>query len=118
MTTPALPPTPEDLGGVDWVMLGVRARDGVHLVYASTDLNYAEMTAIIEHGPPPPAGAVLWPIGSTVRAVDLTVRMVRYVIAEGATYAEALANLMQHWSPDERPRRAPPLMQTTHHQLG
>lgn len=102
MTTPALPPSDQELGHPEWVILGVKQWNGNgYAVVASKELSRAELTVLIETPPVVQYGPLLYRGADRVRGVDLTVRMKNYVMTWGATYADALANLMRFWAPDD-----------------
>ena len=82
----------------DWVMLGIPMPDGRFAIYASTELNHAELRHEIEE----PDWITGW--HSRIRTpgrtiVELTVNMRTYVIVTADSYAQAFDRLFAHWSP-------------------
>lgn len=93
--------------GPDWVMLGVPDPDSTGvLVYASDKLTRAELeveieTADIYRLDSPIAGSLI-----TDRRFQLTATSRTLVWATGATYGDAIRNLMEHWAPETPSARA------------
>jgi hypothetical protein len=83
----------------DWVMLGVPTPDGKVAIYASKELNHAELTHEIEQDD------VFWRYDQRPRfpprtRIELTVEMRTYVIVTADTYAQAFRVLFDEWSPE------------------
>lgn len=92
----------------DWVLLGISNGDGSVTVFGSLEMDEAELnvemnwhrfrhfqTIVSERNPSP-----------SYRA-RLTATMKRYAMANGATYAEALALLFREWDADQQRTGAP-----------
>ena len=91
----------------DWIMLGVQGPDGCQ-VYASTDLNRAELEMHIEAEPDPFRSPWDGPrMRPGLHVVELRASMGTVVIAAGRDYTEALRTLFEHWSPEDGDRRDP-----------
>lgn len=91
----------------DWIMLGARTPDGCQ-VYASTDLDRAELEMHVEMDRDPfsaPWDAPRMRPTSTV--FELRASMGTVVMATGRDYTEALRTLFEHWSPEDGDRRDP-----------
>jgi hypothetical protein len=83
----------------DWVMLGVPTPNGQVAVYASKELNHAELTHETE------MDEYLWLWSDLIqrvprRRIELTVEMRTYVVVIADTYAEAFRILFDEWSPE------------------
>jgi hypothetical protein len=88
--------------GPDWVICGMPHPGGV-VVYASNDLDRGTFEMhrdILDHG------YLGSPIDLGPEQYTLTVDGHSFVVVEAATYAEAMAKLMEHWTPE--PAEAPP----------
>lgn len=82
----------------DWVMLGVPTPDGRVAVYASKELNQAELTHETEFD-----DIYAWyePVIRVPRhRIELTVEMRTYVVVTADTYAQAFRVLFDEWSPE------------------
>lgn len=98
----------------DWVMLGVPRPDGSVMIFASVELRDAELRHEVDDLDLEALSRDRdWRVPWARRRFFLTVELKTYVMAHGATYAEALARLMREWSPEQaaaevEPRRALP----------
>ena len=85
--------------GPEWVMLGVPRADGKVAIYASKELNHAELTHETDE-----YDLDSWLAQPSPRAprqrIELTVNMRTFVVVVADTYAEALAGLLNVWSPE------------------
>lgn len=80
-------------------MVGATLNDRVMLI-ASSELTEVELQVVYEENFAP-----IWQERAYEppnRTVALTASMRRYVIVYGATYAEALRKLFEHWDPADR----------------
>lgn len=82
----------------DWVVLGGPAPDGKVAVYASKDLNQAELAHEMDH---PWDIRVSHPFREPARRITLTVEMRSYTVVVADTYADAFRHLFDAWSPDD-----------------
>lgn len=83
----------------DWVMLGVPTPDGRVAIYASKELNQAELSHETEFD----VDIYGWyrpPIRNPHTRIELTVEMRTYVIVTADSYQEAFQRLFNHWSPE------------------
>jgi len=91
----------------DWVMLGIPTPDGRVAIYASKELNHAELTHETERDD------YLWSPYDLIqriprRRIELTVNMRTYYVVTADTYAEAFRSLFDAWSPEPvRPELEP-----------
>lgn len=91
----------------DWVMLGVPTPDGRVAIYASKELNQAELTHETE------LDDNFWrydqrPMFRPIERIELTVQMRTYYIVTADTYAQAFRVLFDEWSPEpSRPELEP-----------
>lgn len=85
----------------DWVIVGVRFDPtGEYAVVASLGVSEATITARAQQ-----AVDLAGRAGNVDRVEELRARLHGYVVGFGSTYAEALADLVQWWSPDQRPAK-------------
>ena len=83
----------------DWVVLGTSTADGRVAVYASKDLDRAELSEEIDHYRD--IFAYGSPIRREWRRIELTVEMRKYTVVVADTYADAFRRLFDAWSPDD-----------------
>lgn len=91
----------------DFVMLGVREPDGSCSIYASTELRHADLVAHREHPLEVIMAAAAKGIPLTAlpaQKFDLTAELASYAEGHGASYAEALLDLMRTWQPPDATR--------------
>lgn len=82
----------------DWVVLGFQTQDQF-FVAASETLTVAEIERQVDFLTDN-WESVFNPVASHY---ELSAVMTSLVVASGASYAEAFANLMHEWDPDQRP---------------
>jgi hypothetical protein len=83
----------------DWVMLGVPTPNGQVAIYASKELNHAELTH--ETDEDDLREWLAWPVSRVPRQrIELTVEMRTYVVITADTYAQAFRVLFDEWSPE------------------
>lgn len=91
----------------DWVLLGVQADDKFH-VYASDELNMAELEAVVRQ-PWEELGYPYEPIErSHLKHIRLGAELRRFTVTIGDSYADALSKLMNTWHPPETKRKKLP----------
>lgn len=87
----------------DWCMFGAPVGPNLVAIYASSTLSEVELEAVAMR---PPAWAP--PLSSGTASILLRGEMRSFVMATGATYADALRVLLEHWTPDAGPMALPP----------
>lgn len=85
----------------DWVVLGFQ-QQGLFFVAASETLCEAEIRHQVDFLTDN-WEVVLVPSPGASHHYELSAVMTSLVVASGASYAEAFANLMHEWDPDDRP---------------
>lgn len=91
----------DDLGQPGWVLVGCRFR-GQPAILASRELTGAELRAELLNLDEVRAGNLLGPIRRPlVYEYTVAVTMARFTLVVGTTYAEAFAELLRQWNPDE-----------------
>jgi hypothetical protein len=84
----------------DWVMLGVPRPGGGVRLYASRELTHAELELRLEHD----VRAFLdGDLAGLSERMDINVGMRHFTLVEADTYPEALAHLLDVWSPEPQP---------------
>lgn len=84
--------------GPDWVVLGTPTGDGRVAVYASKDLDQAELASEVDHDEI--RVAMFDRFYRPVRRFTLSVDMRQYVIVVADTYPDALRRLFETWTPE------------------
>lgn len=92
-----------DMQRPDWVVLGCPTADGKVAVFASKDLDQAELETETEAIREYYSGQ--W-LRNLPTRTTLTVELRTYVIATGDTYEEAMRRLFAHWTPEPDGRPA------------
>lgn len=82
----------------DWVVLGTSIPDDKVAVYASKDLNHAELSQEMDHSWDNLASH---PFREPSRRIELTVEMRKFTVVVADTYADAFRHLFDAWSPDD-----------------
>lgn len=88
----------------EFVMLGVREPDGTCAIYASSEFRHADLIAHREYPLAVIAEAAsrgIDPRELPPQRFDLEATLTSYVKGTGASYAEALLDLMARWSPPD-----------------
>jgi hypothetical protein len=82
----------------DWVMCGTQWPGGQVAIFASTELNQAELEGQRDSYDIDPF-ALLGPVRTPPMRYTLSVEMRTFVIVVGDTYEQAFRSLFEQWSP-------------------